>query len=141
MVSVNSTLIIQIINFVFLIWALNLVLYRPIRRIINERNEKVEGLESGIESYEQGAVEKDKELNEGIRKAREKGAAQKEAMENEARELEKQKVAEINEKARQELAQVREQVGRDMEAARQSLESEVEQFAVEISKKILGRAL
>ena len=141
MVNVNYSLIIQIINFIFLIWALNLVLYRPIRRVIHQRNEKVEGLEEGIKNYEQDVVDKDKAISDGIKQAREKGAEEKEALENEAREQEKQKIAEIHEKARQEIEQVREQIGRDMDATRQSLETEVDQFADEISQKILGRSV
>ncbi len=140
MVNVNFTLIIQIINFLFLIWALNLVLYRPIRRIISQRHEKIEGLETGIESFEQGVLDKDRAIKEGIKQAREKGVEEKEAFENEARELEKEKIVRINENARQELAKVREQVSQEMEAARKSLDSEVDQFANEISMKILGRA-
>ena len=141
MVNVNYSLIIQIINFIFLIWALNLVLYRPIRRVIHQRNEKVEGLEEGIKNYEQDVVDKDKAISDGIKQAREKGVQEKEALESEAREQEKQKIAEIHEKARQELEQVREQIGRDMDATRQSLETEVDQFADEISQKILGRSV
>jgi F-type H+-transporting ATPase subunit b len=141
MVSVDYTLIIQIINFLFLIWALNLVLYRPIRRIIAQRNEKIAGLETGIGKNEQDVEEKDQAIRDGIRQAREKGVEAKEALENEAREKEKEKVAQINEKAREELNRVREQVSRDMEAARRSLEGEVDRFADEISQKILGRAV
>jgi len=140
MVNVNFTLFIQIINFIFLIWALNLVLYRPIRQIISQRNEKIEGLETGIENFEQDVLDKDRAIKMGIKQAREKGVEQKDAFENEARELEKEKIARINENARQELARIREQVGQEMEAARQSLDAEVDQFANEISQKILGRA-
>jgi F-type H+-transporting ATPase subunit b len=141
MVSINYSLIIQIINFVFLVWALNLVLYRPIRRVIAQRSEKIRGLESGIEDSEQSMQEKDRAISDGIKKARERGVEKKEGLEEEAREKEREKVAEINEKARQDLARVREQVAKDMQAARQSLEAEVDQFADAISQKILGRAV
>ncbi len=141
MVSIDYTLIIQIINFVVLIWALNLVLYRPIRGIINQRTEKVEGLETGIERFEQDVVDKDQAIKDGLKEARTKGVQEKETLENEAKELEKQKIEEINERARQDLAKVREQIARDMESARQSLEAEVDKFADDISQKILGRAV
>ncbi|MFP4532263.1 MAG: ATPase [Desulfobacterales bacterium] len=141
MVSIDYTLIIQIINFVVLIWALNLVLYRPIRGIINQRTEKVEGLETGIERFEQDVVDKDQAIKDGLKEARAKGVQEKETLENEAKELEKQKIEEINERARQDLAKVREQIARDMESARQSLEAEVDKFADDISQKILGRAV
>lgn len=141
MVSIDYTLIIQIINFVVLIWALNMVLYRPIRGIINQRTEKVEGLETGIERFEQDVVDKDQAIKDGLKEARAKGLEEKEALENEAKALEKEKIEEINERARQDLAKVREQIARDMDTARQSLEAEVDKFADTISQKILGRAV
>src|SRR6056297_108329 len=141
MVEINYTLVIQIINFVVLIWALNLVLYRPIRGIISQRKEKVEGLETGIERFEQDVVEKDQSIKDGLKQARTKGLGEKEAFENEAKNLEKEKIEQINEKSRQDLAQVQEQIAADIEAARQSLEKEVDKFADDISQKILGRAV
>src|SRR6056297_1801945 len=81
MVNVNYSLIIQIINFIFLIWALNLVLYRPIRRVIHQRKEKDEGLEEAIKSYQQDVVDKDKAISDGIKQSREKGVQEEEALE------------------------------------------------------------
>jgi len=141
MVSIDYTLFIQIINFVVLIWALNLVLYRPIRGIINQRTEKVDGLETGIESFEQDVVDKDQAIKDGLKEARAKGVEQKEALENEAKALEKEKIEEINERSRQDLSKVRGQIAKDMDSARQALEAEVDKFADDISQKILGRAV
>jgi membrane protein implicated in regulation of membrane protease activity len=42
---------IQIINFLLIIWILNLILYRPIRNIVRQRKEKIDGLELIIETY------------------------------------------------------------------------------------------
>ncbi len=137
----DMTLIIQIINFIVLIGVLNLVLYRPIRGIINQRKEKVEGLETGIESFEQDMIDKDQAIKDGLKEAREKGLEEKEAFEEAAKKLEKEKIEKINEKARQDLAQIRNQIAADIETARQSLEAEVDKFADDISRKILGRAV
>ena len=45
MISVDVSLFIQIANFLFLIWVLNIILYRPIRGIIRQRKEKFDKLE------------------------------------------------------------------------------------------------
>ncbi|MEZ4566961.1 MAG: ATP synthase F0 subunit B [Desulfobacterales bacterium] len=68
MVSLNGTVVIQIINFLFLIWALNAVLYKPIRRILAQRNEKIFGLENGIDESESKVREKDQALKSGDQK-------------------------------------------------------------------------
>lgn len=141
MVSLDSTVFIQVINFLFLIWALNTVLYKPIRKILAQRKEKITGLEDGIDRSEQGVVEKDQALKLGIKAAREKGNLEKEAHENEARLEELKLIEKINEKARADLAEVRERIAREADQARQILLKEVDGFAAEISRRILGRAV
>jgi F-type H+-transporting ATPase subunit b len=141
MVSLNGTLFIQIINFLFLIWALNTVLYKPIRRILSQRNEKITGLENGIDQSDQKATEKDLALKSGIRQARENGLKEKEIFENEARSEEMKIIEKINEKARGDLAQIREKIVQEAEEARLTLLKEVDGFAEEISRRILGRAV
>lgn len=141
MIEVNGSLFIQMVNFIVLIWALNFVLYRPVRGIIAQRREKMDGLEEGISKYEQDVVQKDQAIQAGIKEAREKGQKEKEALEEEAREKERQMMEQINEKARADMAEIREKVARETEEVRKSLEPQVDQFADQISEKILGRAV
>lgn len=141
MISIDLTVFIQMINFLILIWALNFVLYRPIRGIIAQRREKVNGLESTIEQFEQDVEEKAGAIDSGIKDAREKGQKEKEALEQAAREEEMQMKEKINEKAKQDLAEIREKVARETEEVRQSLQPQIDSFADQISEKILGRAV
>ena len=140
MVSVDGSVIIQIINFLILIWALNAVLYKPIRRILSQRNEKISGLSSGIEQSEQDAVEKDLALKTGIKQARENSLRDKEALESDARQEETKLIEKINEKARVDLADIRERIAREVEEARLALLEEIDGYAEDISRRILGRA-
>lgn len=141
MVSLNTTIFIQIINFLLLIFALNTVFYKPIRRILSQRKEKIAGLESGIAQSEHDAVEKDVALKSGIKQARENGLRTKEAFEAEAREEEKKIIEKINDKARADLEEVRAKIAREAESARIALLKEVDGFADDISRRILGRAV
>ena len=141
MVNLDSTVFIQIINFLILIWALNTVLYKPIRRILSQRNEKITGLENGIDQSEQSATEKDLALKAGIKQARENGLKEKDAFEKEARAEEMKIIEKINEKARAELVQIRERIAQEADEARQALLKEVDGFAEDISLRILGRAV
>ncbi len=141
MIKIDGSLIIQMVNFIILIWILNFILYRPIRGIMARRKEKVNGLEEGIEKYEHDAADKDKALQAGIKEAREKGQKEKEALEEQAREKERQMLEQINEKARADLAEIREKVANEAESARKALEPRIDEFADQISEKILGRAV
>jgi F-type H+-transporting ATPase subunit b len=133
--------IIQIANFLFLLFALNLLLYRPIRRILKERRDKFKAMESAIEGAARGAQEKENAVAQAIREARAKGLKEKEALVQQAEEEERRLIESINSKAQAELEEIRRKIAGDAEEARRSLQPQVEVFAKQISQKILGRAV
>jgi F-type H+-transporting ATPase subunit b len=141
MINIDGSVWIQVVNFVFLIWALNAVMYKPIRNILTQRNEKVNGLEKGIETFGRDAQEKDEEFSAGIRTARSRGQQEKAELLQEAADDEKEIIAQIAAKAQDDLEQVRRQIAGDADAARQILQKEVDSFAAAIGHKILGRAI
>jgi len=141
MISVDWSIIIQIINFIFLIWILNLILYKPIRNILIQRKEKFSGLETDIETAESEADAQAQAFASGIKEARAKGLNQKEELLLAASDEEKELIGKINEKAQAELTKVKEQIVRETDGARETLMTEIEDFAGSISEKILGRAV
>lgn len=141
MINVDSSLFIQIGNFLLLIWVLNMILYRPIRKILLERKEKVTGLEKSIDTFSRDAAEKDGKYLEGVRSARAQGMKEKETLIHAAEAEEKAIIARINEKAQADLAKMKEKVAKEAEAVRKELLQQVDKFASEIGKKILGRAV
>jgi F-type H+-transporting ATPase subunit b len=141
MVSVDGSVFIQIVNFLFLIWVLNLVLYRPIRNVIRQRKERTDGLQHNIDTLAGAAREKDEAFSSGIRDARVRGLKQKEALMAAAVDEEKRIIAEINEKAQAELAAVRAKLEAETTGVRASLEKQLDAFADAIGQKILGRAV
>ena len=140
-VTPDGSVSIQIVNFLFAIWVLNVLLYRPIRKILSQRKEKIDGLELAIETSNKDVQEKDDAFTFGIKDARAKGLKEKGALLQQAADEEKSIIAEINRKAQAELAQIREQIKKDTEVARDSLQKEIDTFANQISEKILGRAV
>ena len=137
----DGSVLIQIVNFVFLIWALNMLLYRPIRKILAQRKEKIGGLELSIETSNKDAQEKDQAFAEGIKEARAKGLRERESLVQQATDEEKSIVAEINRKAQAVLAEVRTKIKNDAQAVKESLQKEVDNFADQICQKILGRTV
>ena len=135
------TLFVQIANFLLIIWVLNIVLFRPIRKILIQRKEKVTSLEQNVEASDKEAKEKNEAFDSGIRDARAKGLSEKNALLNEAAGQEKEIIDKINQKAQADLAEVREKIAKDAEAVRASLQKEIDTFASAIGEKILGRAV
>jgi F-type H+-transporting ATPase subunit b len=135
------TLLIQIANFLILIWVLNLILFRPIRNVLIRRREKINGLEDTIEISRRDVQEKEEAFAAGIREARMKGLAKKEGLMAEAADEEKKILAKINEKAQADLADVREKLAGEKESARSELMQKIDDFAETIGQKILGRTI
>jgi len=137
----DKSLIIQIANFIVLIWALNKVLYRPIRNVLHQRKEKITGMEQRIDDFNTDIEEKDEVFETGIKDARVKGLKEREDLVAVATDEEKAIIGEINKKAKEELAEVLDKIAKDAEEARKSLQNEIDDFVKDIGQKILGRAV
>jgi F-type H+-transporting ATPase subunit b len=137
----DESVFIQIVNFLLIIWILNLVLYKPIRNILIQRKEKIAGLDQNIETINRDAKEKDDAFASGIKEARSKGLKEKEALLQEGTGEEREIIEKINQKAQADLAEMREKIAKDAEDVRTSLQKEIDAFANAIGEKILGRAV
>ncbi|WP_320045146.1 ATPase [uncultured Desulfobacter sp.] len=130
----------QMVNFLVLLFLLNLVLYKPIRKVILERKAKVGTLNSGVEKASSDLEKQKNDYKEGLKQARGEGLKQKEVFIEEASAQEKEIITQINQKAQANFAQIKAQVAEETEQARKALEAEVEVYAKAIGEKILGRA-
>ncbi|OGR44481.1 MAG: ATPase [Desulfobacula sp. RIFOXYB2_FULL_45_6] len=136
----DISLVYQMINFLVLLFVLNLVLYKPIRNVLLERKAKIEGMQNGAEKAQSDLVAGEDAYNNGLKQARSKGLKSKEAFIEEASKEEKEIIDRINKKAQANFADIKKQVAQETEQARKALEAEVEVYAKAIGEKILGRA-
>jgi F-type H+-transporting ATPase subunit b len=141
MIKVDGSLFIQMVNFLFLIWIMNVILYKPIRNVLVRRKEKMGGLELNIATAVNDAKEKEKAFVNGIKEARSRGMKKKDEMIQEAAQEEKRIVEEINQKAQANMMEIREKISREAESVQASLQKEIDSFAHAIGEKILGRAI
>jgi F-type H+-transporting ATPase subunit b len=137
----NWTTLLQAANFIILVFVLNIVLYRPIRNILIQRRQKIEGLEQTVENATGDLAEKEATYASGIREARKKGLQEKDALVSAATEEEKAIIDKINAEALAELNTVKKKVAKEVDMARDALLREVDSFANDIGAKILGRAV
>ncbi|MFO7963975.1 MAG: ATP synthase F0 subunit B [Desulfobacterales bacterium] len=137
----DASVIIQILNFVFLIWALNVVLYKPIRGILVKRSEKIDNLEETIEGLHGDAEQKENDWVVGIRTARAKGLEEKAALIQAAENEEKRIIEKINQKASEDLSNMRSKIKSDIDDVRTALQKDVDTFVDAIGRKILGRSV
>ncbi len=136
----DISLVYQMINFLILLFVLNMVLYKPIRNVLLERKAKVQGLENGVEKASADLEAQKESYKNGLRQARGEGLKKKEAFVEEASQEEKEIINQINKKAQANFADIKQQVAQETEQARKTLEAEVDAYAAAIGEKILGRA-
>ncbi len=140
MVSLDGSLFIQIVNFIFLIFVLNIILYKPIRKVLIQRKEKITGLEQRIDTVGKNIKEKDDAFSQGIKEARANGLNEKGILLQEGADEEREIIEKINKKAQADLAEIRTKIAKDVESVSESLRQELDSFANAIGQKILGRA-
>ena len=140
MVSLDGSLFIQIANFIFLIFVLNIILYKPIRKVLIQRKEKITGLEQRIDTVGKNIKEKDDAFSQGIKEARANGLNEKGILLQEGADEEREIIEKINKKAQANLAEIRAKIAKDVESVSESLRQELDSFANAIGQKILGRA-
>ncbi|MBN2179457.1 MAG: ATP synthase F0 subunit B [Deltaproteobacteria bacterium] len=141
MIDLNYTMLIQMINFLVLIFILNLLLYKPITKIIDERNKKIEDSKREVESLDEKAELKIADYEEKMRQARQEAMNQRNEVKDEGEEAGKK----IVEGARGEISTMIEgfkvTLASETEAARNVLRDQAKKIAVEISEKVLGRGV
>ncbi|MFH0781483.1 MAG: ATP synthase F0 subunit B [Pseudomonadota bacterium] len=132
---------IQIVNMVVLMFLLNGVLYKPIRNIIRERSEKLQGMQENISKFEKNAKLRQEEVDAKMAKASGKAKAALDSARAEAQAVGDAKLAAIRAEAdsakEAKLTELRAQI----ESARTSLQSNLDGFAADMASKILGRSL
>ena len=56
MVTIDITMVIQMINMVVLMFLLNGVLYKPVKKILKERSEKMQGMQNDVAKFEDMSI-------------------------------------------------------------------------------------
>jgi F-type H+-transporting ATPase subunit b len=132
---------IQMINFLVLIFILNIILYKPIIKIIDERNKKIEDSKNDVDSLNGAAERKIADYEEKIRQARQEAMSQRNGIMDEGEEAGKT----ILESTRDEISTMIEgfkvTLAEERDEARKILRGQAEKIAVEISEKVLGRGV
>jgi len=141
MIDVNITLLIQMLNFLVFLFLMNLILYRPIRRVVAQRRQFMADRQEEIDRADSEALAAVQEFNASIQEARAEGRRKIQELKVAAYEQEKDLLQEASDRAAGQLQEMRAQVRKDVAAAREELSGQVRSFSVELAQKILGRSL
>ena len=141
MLEINTTVFIQIANFLLLLLLLNIILYRPIRRILTKRNEETNSLQKMIEDFHDRSERNENSIEDGMVLARKEGLTEKEGFKGEGLEEEKGILQKASSSVEEKIGQAKEEMEAKMADVRKSLEGQIADFSKELAEKILGRGI
>ena len=141
MIDINIAFVVQIVNILLLMVILNFFLYRPIRKVLSERNAELTGAREKTATVDKEVQEKMALYESRLREVKSKASDEKSAMLKVARQEE----AAILEKARGEatnsLNAIKNKVAKEAADAKLMLKEQALSLSREISEKVLGRSL
>ena len=139
MIEINLTIVIQVVQFLLLLFFLNRFLFRPTINLIEEREKKIttwkeetknfhESMQARLQSYENQIVE-----------AKVDAQAQQELVTEELQKEEDKKLEAVSDEAVHTVASTREKLQEETELLRGQLREQAEEMSQLLTEKVLGR--
>jgi F-type H+-transporting ATPase subunit b len=137
----DITLVIQMVNMFVLMFLLNAIIYKPVRKILRERAAKLQGMNDDVAKLQDNARRRQEEVDKKMALASGKAKSALDAARAEAQMAGDAKIAAIKAEADSEkdtqLAEVKAQIVN----AGKELQANLDGFATAMAGKILGRSL
>jgi len=140
-VSLDYTILVQMVNFIILIFILNALLYKPILGIIDKRKQKMDESDSEIKHMNQTVEQKMAEYEEKVRLAKVDAMEQKNAIVKEGSDVAKDIIDAVRGEIPAMMEQFHAKMGKEVEEARAILHSQSQKISLDIAEKVLGRSI
>ena len=141
MITIDITVLIQIINILILIVVMNVVLYKPVRTILAKRKEKLAELGDSIDTFRKNAELRKEEIARKLNEARSRAKEEIEKARGEAQDATAESLAKVRQETLADKTVQFEAIQKDFADARQELAGEIDGFAADVAAKILGRSI
>ncbi len=141
MIDIDWTLFAQILNFLVLVFLLNMVLFKPIRKILLERKARLSAFETDIAGLADNRLSTLGKVDEELVQARREGLGLREGLRQEGSQAEGTLLEQVKREVEAEWTRVEAQIKQDVAKARDALGAQAQDFAMALATKILGRKL
>ncbi|HOA16934.1 MAG TPA: F0F1 ATP synthase subunit B [Fervidobacterium sp.] len=135
--QINLTAVVQLLSFLFLLWVLNKLLYKPFLSMMDKRKEKVEGDLLEAENARKRAEELQKEAENSLKEARARADQILSAANVQAEKV----VEEAKERAEKEAERVLANAKIEIERQTQEALSQVQTVATELAISLVIKVL
>lgn len=138
MLDINRFFFWHLANFLILIWLLNIILFKPLFRIFDERSKLIDG---SLESARDLAKEKDDllaQVDAKLAKAKEEAKSISEAFRKEGSEAHKQAMEAAQKDAEDMSKKAKTELAASVQKAKDGLRKDIEVFSGKIVEKMMG---
>ena len=139
MIEINLTIVIQVVQFLLLLFFLNRFLFRPTIHLIEEREQKITGWEQETKKCLESMHERLQSYENQIYEAKVKAQEQQELVTEELKQEEEKKLEATSEEALRIVASTREKLQEETEVLRVQLQGQAEEMSQLVTEKVLGR--
>ena len=141
MISIDYSLVVQIVLFLILWSILRRVLFGPVGRLMAERERRTDGAHAEARSMAEEGKALQERYDSAIAQARAEGEAIKSEIREEAQKARNVILSQGRDAATQKIQEIREEVRKELEAARRVASTNADALAQEMAEKVLGRKL
>ncbi len=138
MLDLNITMLFQLVNFLITIFVLNLLLIKPIRKVLRERKEMMASLASDAQACEDKATGSLDNYESQLTKARQDASANRDSGRTAGVKEQQALLEEAQKEAQGILGEERKRLHAEAESALQDLRSKVGAYSQQLAARVLN---
>lgn len=139
--QINLTAVVQLLSFIFLLWVLNKLLYKPFLSMMDKRKEKVEGDLLEAENARKRAEELQKEAENSLKEARARADQILSAANVQAEKVVEEAKGRAEKEAERVLANAKIEIERQTQEALSQVQAVATELAISLVIKVLKGTL
>ena len=141
MIDINISLLYQLINFIVLLVVLHFILFKPIRQVMLEREQNISSAFGDAKAAQDRTQSLLEQYSASLAEAKQKSAAIYNANYQQGLDAQRDMIAAERAKAGEMMDKARAEISAVATTARADLKKEAERLSLDITSKLLGRAV
>ena len=141
MIEINLTIIIQVLQFLIVVFVLNRLLFRPISQVIDERQEKIVTWEENTKRLQDTASSRLENYEKQLREEKIQARQKQEQLKQDLKEKEEENLRKVAAEAAQIVSLTQQELAAEREKLRLELSRQATELSQILVEKVLGRRL
>ncbi|UCG13441.1 MAG: ATP synthase F0 subunit B [Deltaproteobacteria bacterium] len=139
MIEINLTIVIQVLQFLILVFILNRLLFKPISQVIAERQDKIIAWEEKTSSLQESVRTRLESYESHLQEAQAQAQERQGQLKNEVKEKEEERLRAVSEEAARLVDSTKLELEKETERLRAELRQQAKEMSKVLAAKILGR--